>query len=324
MSRAREFLAKLYRGGGTWLPPGTGDPAASTLDTVEELRGLGYRIEAHPELGYRLVESPDQLIPDDLMARLPEAGEAAIGNQIIVFQATGSTNDIVQRLGLEGHREGVVIFAESQTAGRGRHGRDWLSPPAKGLWFSFLLRPGLSFQAAPRLMVMTAVAVARALRKGTGLPLTIKWPNDILCGGRKLGGILVECSGDGTMIGYAAVGVGINVNLDPAEFPEGLRNRATSLKIEAGQGFDRPALAAAVLTELNRCHPHLCDDGFRLLLEEWVELDDTLGRQVSVQGDGGRMLHGQAVDLDADGALLLRMDDGRVERVTAGDVAFQP
>src|SRR2546423_8841973 len=157
---------------------------------IEELRSLGYEIEASPHAGYRLLNSPDVLHADDLIARLGKT--KVIGRDVRVFHETTSTNDVVEKLARDGIKEGTVVFAESQTKGRGRLGRKWLSPANKGLWFSILLRPVLRPQDATQLTVASAAALRRAIQKQTDLKPQIKWPNDILLDGRKVAGILTE------------------------------------------------------------------------------------------------------------------------------------
>ncbi|HTQ52224.1 MAG TPA: biotin--[acetyl-CoA-carboxylase] ligase, partial [Candidatus Acidoferrales bacterium] len=151
---------------------------------IEELRQLGYEIEAGPHFGYRLVSVPDVLHADDLLARLYKT--KIIGRDIRVFEQTTSTNDVTEKLARDGVKEGVVVFAESQTRGRGRLGRKWISPAYKGLWFSVLLRPDLRPLEATQLTVVSATALRRAIRSETGLNPEIKWPNDILVGGKKV------------------------------------------------------------------------------------------------------------------------------------------
>src|SRR3954451_24905473 len=157
---------------------------------IEELRSLGYEIEASPHRGYRLISVPDVLHADDLLSLVE--GNQVIGRDIRVFQETSSTNDVAEKLARDAVAEGVVVFAESQTKGRGRLGRTWLSPARKGLWFSVLLRPDLRPQAATQLMAAAAVSLARAIREQTSLSPEIKWPNDILLRGKKVAGILTE------------------------------------------------------------------------------------------------------------------------------------
>ncbi len=165
---------------------------AAIWSRIEELRSLGYEIEAGPHFGYRLVGEPDALHADDLLARLGKT--KIIGRDIRVFEQTTSTNDVIEKLARDGVREGIVVFAESQTKGRGRLGRKWISPNRKGLWFSILLRPDLRPQETTQLTVASATALRRAIVSETNLQPEIKWPNDILIGGKKVAGILTELS----------------------------------------------------------------------------------------------------------------------------------
>ena len=200
---------------------------------IEELRALGYEIEAGPHLGYRLLTAPDLLHADDLLSRLGPT--EIIGRDIRVFQQTTSTNDVIEKLARDGVKEGAVVFAESQTRGRGRLGRQWLSPAGKGLWFSVLLRPALRPQDATRLTVASATALRRAIADLTGLEPEIKWPNDLLLHGRKTAGILTELNAELDHVKYVILGIGVNVNLNAADLPANLRKLATSLKAEFGQ-----------------------------------------------------------------------------------------
>ncbi|MEO5802076.1 MAG: biotin--[acetyl-CoA-carboxylase] ligase, partial [Verrucomicrobiota bacterium] len=226
---------------GAELSQKLGVSRAAIWARIEELRSLGYDIEASPHLGYRLVSVPDVLHADDLRSRL--SGVKVVGRDIRVFQETTSTNDVVEKLARDGVKEGVVVFAESQTKGRGRLGRKWISPVGKGLWFSVLLRPDLRPQAATQLTVAAATALARAIRRQTNLSTEIKWPNDILIRGKKVAGILTELSAELDQVKYLILGMGVDVNLTASEFPPDLRKIATSLKIETGRVVDRAALA---------------------------------------------------------------------------------
>lgn len=308
------FLAPLDLAGRAGLAP-------AELDArLDALRKRGFAFERHPALGIRLVEIPENLTSEEIGARLTP--ERRLGEPIHVLAETSSSNDVAARMAARGAREGTVVFAESQTAGRGRLGRPWISPAGKGLWFTLLLRPRLSPAAAPRITVMAGVAVARALRQTTRLPIRIKWPNDLLCRERKLAGILTEVKIEGARLAYALVGVGVNVNLDRDDFPDALRDVASSLQREGGCAFPRAPLAAAILREIEAECGRLDDARFPALADEWIALDDTLGKQVRLRGPDG-LRFGQATGLDPDGALLLRLDDGRIERVLGGDVSVE-
>jgi len=310
---------------------------------IEDLRRLGYEIEAGPHFGYRLVHAPDVLHADDLLVRLSAAERDAvepkpkdkparargtlaspgiIGRDIRVFQETTSTNDVVEKLARDGVKEGVVVFAESQTRGRGRLGRKWISPARKGLWLSLLLRPSLRPSEATQLTVMSATALRRAIQSETGLRPEIKWPNDILIGGKKVAGILTELSAEPDRVRHVIVGIGVDVNLGIQEFPPELRKLATSLKIEAGRFVPRAELAVAVLRELDRDYGRIAAGDFASLSDEWQTHCRTIGREVTIQM-GDRRLRGRAETLDDAGALLLRTEHGHLEHVIGGDVTVE-
>ncbi len=287
---------------------------------IEELRGLGYDIEAGPHLGYRLVSVPDVLHADDLLARLYQT--KIIGRDIRVFEQTTSTNDVVEKLARDGVKEGVVVFAESQTKGRGRLGRKWISPAYKGLWFSILLRPDLRPQETTQLTVVAGTALCRAIRSETGLKPEIKWPNDILVSGKKVAGVLTELSAELDRVKHVILGIGVDVNLGAGEFPAELRKQATSLKIEAGRAISRAELAMAILQELDSDYHRVCAGQFAEVADEWEAHCKTIGRNVTIQ-IGSRRVHGRAESLSGSGELLLRTEHGHLERISGGDVTLE-
>jgi BirA family biotin operon repressor/biotin-[acetyl-CoA-carboxylase] ligase len=284
------------------------------------LRTLGYGIEASPHLGYRLLSAPDLLHADDLHAALGKI--KIIGRDIRVFEETTSTNDVMEKLARDGVPEGAVVFAESQTRGRGRLGRKWISPPRKGLWFSILLRPAMRPAAVTQLTVAAATGLFRAIRSQTGLTPEIKWPNDILFNGKKVAGILTELSAELDKVKYVILGLGISVNITATEFPAELRKSATSLRLETGQRQNRAGLAIKILQELDRDYDRVCTGQFAALADEWEEHCATLGRNVVIH-IGDRTLRGTAESLDSDGALLVRTQPGRLERIIGGDVTIE-
>lgn len=291
---------------------------AELAQRISGLTELGYEIAATPHFGYRLVEVPDVLHADDLLSRLHHP--RIIGRDIQVFQQTGSTNDIVEKLARDGVPEGVVVFAESQTRGRGRLGRAWLSPAGAGLWFSVLLRPALEPGAVTQLTIAAAAAVARAIRLQTGLTPQIKWPNDILIGGRKVVGILTELGAELDRVRYVILGIGVDVNA--ASFPPELEAVATSLALASGRRFSRADLAAGLLEELERDYARIARGEFPTLAEEWEQQCVTLGRRVRIH-IGDRVIAGCAESLASDGALLVRTEHGRLERIVGGDVVLE-
>src|SRR5678815_4719167 len=192
---------------GTELSQRLGISRAAIWARIEELRTLGYDIEASPHRGYRLRTVPDLLHADDLLSRLGKT--RVVGRDIRVFEKTTSTNDVVELLARGGVKEGVVGCAESRWCVRGRLGRKWISPLRKGLWFSVLLRPELRPQSATQLTIMAATSLARAIRRQTSLVLAIKWPNDLLVGGKKVAGILTELQGGLDRIKFIILGMGV-------------------------------------------------------------------------------------------------------------------
>jgi BirA family transcriptional regulator, biotin operon repressor / biotin---[acetyl-CoA-carboxylase] ligase len=293
---------------------------AAIWSRIEDLRRVGYDIEAAPHFGYRLVSSPDALHADDLIARLGKT--KVIGRDIRVFEETTSTNDVIDKLARDGVKEGVVVFAESQTKGRGRLGRKWISPAHKGLWFSILLRPDLRPQEATQLTVASATALRRAIQNETDLKPEIKWPNDILIGGKKVAGILTELSAEVDRVKHIILGIGVDVNLDAGELPAELRKMATSLKIETGEMISRAELAVAILRELDFDCARICTGKFPAVADEWESYCVTIGKNVTVH-IGDRKIRGCAESLDDDGALLLRTEHGRLEPITGGDVTLE-
>jgi BirA family biotin operon repressor/biotin-[acetyl-CoA-carboxylase] ligase len=305
---------------GAQLAEQLGISRAAIWARIEELRQVGYEIEAGPHFGYRLVSSPDALHADDLLARLGKT--KVIGRDIQVFEQTTSTNDVMEKLARDGVKEGVAVFAESQTKGRGRLGRKWISPAHKGLWFSILLRPDLRPQETTQLTVASAIALRRAVKSVTGLSPEIKWPNDLLIGGKKVAGILTELSAEVDHVRHIILGIGVDVNQDAAEFPVELRKTATSLRIEAGEEICRAELAVEILRELDFDYARIGSGKFSAVADEWEAACATIGRNVSVQ-TGVQKIRGRAEALDDDGALLVRTEHGHLERIIGGDVTLE-
>jgi BirA family transcriptional regulator, biotin operon repressor / biotin---[acetyl-CoA-carboxylase] ligase len=325
MSLDAQILSALRGAGGgsvsgAELSQKLGVSRAAIWARIEELRSLGYEIEASPHLGYRFLSAPDLLHADDLLSRLGET--KIIGRDIRVFESTTSTNDVIEKLAHDGVKEGVVVFAESQTRGRGRLGRKWVSPTGKGLWFSVLLRPGLPPQAITQLTVASATALRRAIESQTGLNPEIKWPNDILINGKKVCGVLTELSAELDRVKYVILGIGVDVNLTAGDFPVELRETATSLKAELGKAVSRAGLAVELLRELDADYRRVLGGGFAEVANEWEAHCTTIGREVAIR-TGVRQVHGRAESLGEDGALLLRTEHGHLERVVGGDVTLE-
>ena len=279
---------------------------------IEKLRAEGYKILAQPHSGYQLVGIPDRLTPQELSWNL---ATKKIGRRIHCYETTDSTMDVAQRLAAAGEPEGSVVVAEAQGKGRGRMGRTWISPKGKGIYLSVILRPDLQLMEIPKITLVAAVAVAQAVEAATGLKPEIKWPNDLLIGGKKIAGILTELNAELNRVNTVVVGIGLNVNTPADKLPA----QGTSLAEELGAKVDRLELARALLTHLDRSYAQFLQEGLAPILEDWRRFAAFLGRRVRVALEG-RTLDGQAVDVDASGALLVRTDTGLVESVSAGEV----
>jgi BirA family biotin operon repressor/biotin-[acetyl-CoA-carboxylase] ligase len=290
---------------------------AAVWKHVEALRGQGYRIDAVASRGYRLVTVPDRLRALELK---PLLNTHDVGQVLHCHEELASTNDEAKALAEDGAEHGEVVVAERQTAGRGRRGRTWISPARRNVAFSVVLRPhDLPPARAPELTLVAAVAVCDALHH-SGVEAGIKWPNDLLVRGRKIAGILTELSAEADRVHWVVVGVGVNVNARPEDFPPELRGEVTSLLMERGQPAPRALFLAACLTGLEGWYDRHEEEGMAPILRAWKERSVTLGREVSVRTDAGEVV-GVAEDLDLDGALLVRTARG-LERVHSGDVAL--
>lgn len=247
----------------------------------------------------------------------------AFGRRLHWLQSTASTNDVAARLAESGAEEGTTVVAEMQTAGRGRHGRVWFSPAGAGLYTSVIVRSEKALSDATHpatlLTLASGVAIAEAVRAVTGLPAEIKWPNDILIGGRKLAGILAEATVQAGQPLFVVVGFG--VNLQPAAYPPELASRVTSIEAETNRPADRALLLAEILASLGERYADLREGRFDAILTAWRAFAVSLpGAQVEWDSPAG-VVHGRAQDIDRHGALLVNVG-GKIERVVAGEVRW--
>ena len=279
---------------------------------IQELRHLGYDIVAVPHLGYKLVGCPDKFFPSEIQYEL---GTKILGKKIIYKETVPSTMDAAFQLALEGSPEGTVVCAEHQTKGRGRLGRTWTSPKAKGIYVSLILRPQLPPSEVARLTLLCAVAVSEAVKTASGIQPLIKWPNDLLVNDKKLAGILTELSAETDRIKFVIVGIGLNVNASLNHLPA----QSTSLKQELGFSLCRVELFQEILREIEEWYVRLDKEGFEPVLSRWKELSSTLNQRVRVVDPAGG-IEGEAIDIDQDGGLLIRQDSGVVIKRMAGDV----
>lgn len=289
---------------------------AAIWKKISRLRLEGYKIEAGRS-GYRLIESPD-LSAEELELLLP-------GRKIIYKKELSSTNDLALSIcvnsALHGITDprGVIIVADSQSGGKGRLGRKWLSPPGVNIYLSVILKTGLSPESAPLLPLAAGLASALALKAQTGLDVRLKWPNDLLAGGKKLGGILLELRSDPDRILFAVVGIGINVNTRKKDFPKALAHTATSILAETKTPANRAALIAAVVKELEHWARRLEEEkGKSALLTAYRSLAETLGREIRIHTEG-KTYEGVATGVDHEGRLIMR-SGAKTMHFSTGDV----
>jgi len=291
---------------------------AAVWKRVHRLKAMGYIIEGSPRRGYRLLGLPDKLLADEVLQGLKTS---VLTGPVHHFETLDSTNNYAKELAAREAPEGTVVIAETQTLGRGRLGREWDSPPGVGLYVSVVLRPQLPPMELPQITLTAAVAVVRATHRVTHVTPGIKWPNDLIVHGKKLGGILTEMETESDRIRHVVIGLGLNVN--NAVFPPELAKTATSLAQVVGGTLSRVELLKAWLEEFEDLYKRFLNQGFPEILEEWKRYAVTLGRAVTVR-QGPREISGQAVDVASDGALLLLTPAGEIVRVTSGEITPEP
>ena len=285
---------------------------------IQKLKDMGYKIISDQNLGYCLVSRPDLLLPQEIQRGL---STNYIGKKIFYFPELKSTNIIAKEKALhkaEGIEKGTLIIAERQSAGKGRLGREWFSP-AGGIWLSIILYPQLSPSYISRITLMTAVAAVKAIKICTQIKSQIKWPNDILINEKKVCGILTEMSAELDIINWVVVGIGINVNIDHREFPEDIQENTISLKEASGKEVLRVKLVQTFLQEFEKYYEILKRREFSSILKEWKLCSHTLGRKIRVDM-GERIITGEAVDINEEGTLILKKEDGELVKVISGTI----
>ncbi len=323
---AARVLTRLRSAGpggasGAKLSEDLGVSRAQVWKHVEALRARGYGIEGEPGGGYRLVQVPDRLYPEEVHAGLRTRW---LAREFQHLEETDSTNRVALDLARSGAPHGATIVAEGQTAGRGRLGRSFFSPPHLNLYTSVVLRPVLDTAHAPTLIQATAIAVADAVADELGDPgaVEIKWPNDVLLGGRKTSGILMELGAEATRVSFLVLGIGVNLNVPRESFPDEFRDLATSLSSHAGRPIDRVAFARRLYHGLEEVLDVHALHGFAALRPRFEARFRMAGRAIRVRDTDGSERAGRCAGIDADGALLLADAGGRSQRVVAGDVTI--
>jgi len=282
---------------------------------IKELRRWDFEILSEKGKGYRLLKIPDLILAGEVKGKLKTK---ILGKDVLSYRSVGSTNQLGFRLAEAGAKEGTLIVADEQTKGRGRMGRNWYSPPGLGLWMSLILRPNIPPFKAPGLSICAGLALAQTIRKLTGLDAKVKWPNDCLINGLKVGGILLELSAELDRTNFVIAGIGVNVNHLPKDFPRKLSARATSVRIEWGEEVSRVKLLTSFLRRFESVYLDFKKNGLspqRQLIKKFSSL---LGRSVTVKF-GREKVEGLAQDIDDDGSLVIRTARGE-KVVRAGEV----
>ena len=285
---------------------------------IRSLQEDGYEIEAVTNRGYRLAGVPDTIAEEEVASRLQTE---RMGRQIRYFSRIDSTNQYAKRIAEEGAPDGTLIIADEQTAGKGRSGRTWVTPPAEAIAFTLLLRPKLSPDRISMVTLVMGLAVTNAVNSLYGVSAGIKWPNDVVIKGRKLCGILTEMSAEVRQVNYIVIGVGINANL--TSFPEEIREIATSLKLELGRDINRAELIARVMAEFERLYAEFEAQGdLGAVMQEYNELCLNAGSKVRVLDPNGAYT-GTSRGINSMGELLVETEDGKMQEVYAGEVSVR-
>jgi BirA family biotin operon repressor/biotin-[acetyl-CoA-carboxylase] ligase len=282
---------------------------------VRELRRWGFQIQSERGRGYRLVKSPDLILPAEIKRNLKTK---ILGKKVHSYRKVGSTNLLVLRLAETKAEEGTLIVADEQTRGRGRMGRSWYSPPRLGLWMSLILRPNIPPFKAPGLSICAGLALAQAIREMTGVEAKIKWPNDCLIDGKKVGGILLELSAELDRINFVIVGIGVNVNHSAKDLPKNLAQTSASIKIKLGKEISRSVLLKLFLEKFESIYLDFKKNGLSSQREAIKSFSSLLGKRVTVKF-GREKIEGMAEEIDGSGSLVIKTKKGK-RVVTAGEV----
>lgn len=285
---------------------------------IKALIADGYVVESSPKKGYRLSALADLLSPGEIC---PGLSTNTFGrDQYLYYKEIDSTNNQARILASQGYPEGTVVVAETQTAGKGRRGRTWYSPHSQGIYMSLILRPMLPLKEISRVSILIAVAIAETLATELNLQPRIKWPNDILINGRKIAGILSEAVTDMDGIEYIVVGIGININNPLQEFPDDFRTAPTSALAERELPVSRVKLLQTLLLKLEGHYQDLLAGQFASTLEQAKNLSTVIGQEVRLDSINGFIV-GQAFDIDENGYLLVRDQQGKVHTVLSGEIS---
>jgi BirA family biotin operon repressor/biotin-[acetyl-CoA-carboxylase] ligase len=284
---------------------------------IQELRGMGYEIFSSQKEGYRLTRTSNKLLPYEIHKKLKTQ---FIGKKIRYLENTPSTIWVGKQMCLEGDvgkMHGMVIIAEEQTGGIGRMGRAWVSPSG-GIWITVVLKPRVPIDHIFMITMAGSIAIARAIRKEFDLGALIKWPNDIFIGSKKVAGLLLELAAEADAVHYCLLSIGIDVNVPLNQFSPALQKDITSISAEVGHEVDRASFLARILKEFESRYLLIESGEYETIIREWKSLSCTLENRVQIR-TLKNSFEGDAIDIDEFGALIIRKDNGKLERVISGD-----
>ena len=292
---------------------------AAIWKNINSLKEKGYVIESVSRKGYRLTSTPDLLTHQEIKRYLKTK---KIEFKIIYYTSIESTNIKAKELASDGLEEGTVIIAEEQTSGKGRLGRSWTSPKSKGIWMSLILRPNISPLQASKTTQIAAAAVCKSIDE-LGIKAYIKWPNDIIINNKKVCGILTEISAELNRVNYIVIGIGINANIDEKEFPQEIKDKATSLKIAYNKEVNRKELTARILNNFEELYLELIDNNtIKKSIEICKESSILLGKKIRIINTDRQNLV-TAVDLTDQGELLVKNENGEIEKIISGEISVR-
>lgn len=283
-------------------------------DNLMKLKDAGYDIIHENEKGYKLINTPDIIEPFEIERNL---STKYIAHNIHFYQEVTSTNDIAKKFVDNDAPEGTVIIAEQQTAGRSRSKNDWASPEG-GIWMTLILKPEVTLLEASKLTIVTGVAIAKTLHDKFNLDAGIKWPNDIMIGNKKICGILTEAVTDYDDLKAVLIGIGIDVNINQSDLPDDLQDITTTISEETSEEIKRAEIMKVFFSIFEELYEEFKNGQFKHIIGEWRRLSSTTGNRVKVYKDGKAML-ADAVGIDNQGALIVELDDGSLEKIISGE-----
>ncbi|HOS59245.1 MAG TPA: biotin--[acetyl-CoA-carboxylase] ligase [Syntrophorhabdaceae bacterium] len=283
---------------------------------INQLEKKGYGISKLKGKGYSLVNIPDKLFPWEINRYLHNS----FTKEIIYKETIDSTNTYAFKLALTGKPEGTCIVAESQKSGKGRLNRTWFSPAYQNIYLSVILRPPVHPSKVYPITFLSSLAVHDTVKDLTGLPPTLKWPNDVLINGKKVCGTLLEISTEADMVSFVIIGIGFNINMDAQHTDESIKDKATSLYMETGKTYNRTYVCAVLLSMLERYYSVFLEKGEREICNIWESKALIKGKYIEIN-QMTEVFRGISEGIDIDGAMLLNIN-GEVKKIIAGDVLF--